>query len=441
MMSLSLPRTGVAITVDLGDGDLHPKTKDKIGARAALAARMIAYDEKIVGMGPTFKSATFAQGIARITFDNTGSGPASKDNEPLRFFAIAGVDRKFHWAQAKLQGNEVIVSSEKVAAPVAVRYGWIQTGATNLVNKEGLPASPFRTDVWNDEADKAPRLKGPVGKGIAWNGQASRWPNAPFAIAAQQGDIAAMKTLLAQTPDVVKQFNATGINLLNAPIVENRIDAAKLLLDQGADVNLPELSGLYPIHRAALHGRLEIVMLLLEKGANVMTPTRNPGQAMPLFFAAQFDQADVVAPLLDKGANLEIGRRFYRAGSGIESHSPLWAAFEKTKTGKTAMLLIERGAKIDQPLPGEMYAIHLAARKNLPRVIELLRQKGTNVNQDNGKGRTPLESAASEGAAEAVAYLLKYGATVSPAAIAAAKRRSNNKSVVTMLEEAGSGSK
>jgi len=111
----------------------------------ALAARVIAYREKMVGFGPVFKSARFAGDKAVIRFDHVGKGLEAQGGK-LQGFAIAGPDRKFVWADAEIQANTVVVSSPAVSNPVAVRYGWADYPVVNLWNKDGLPASPFRTD-------------------------------------------------------------------------------------------------------------------------------------------------------------------------------------------------------------------------------------------------------------------------------------------------------
>lgn len=422
--SLALPKTAVAVCMDLGDGDLHPKTKDKIGARAALAARQVAYGESIVGMGPTFKAVAFDNGAVRVSFENVGGGLVSKDGEPLRFFALAGEDRRFVWADAKLDGNAVIVSSPKVPKPVAVRYGWVPTGLVNLFNKEGLPASPFRTDSWDDDGGKqSERLRGPDGKGVLWDGKAIRSPLAPLAWEVQQGRATGVKAYLDAHPNAVKEANAARSNLINVALTLKSSDVARLLLDSGADPNLPDLAGLFPIHKAAMHGHTDVVELLLAAGADPKVETRNPGRATPLFFACQFDRTAAARLLLEKGADVEVGRQFYRAGSGIEPHTPLYAAFDKTKDGATAALLIERGAKLDRALPSGDEVLHVASRKNLPQVIEALVKKSVDVNRPSAKKATPLEVAAEAGAKEAVELLLKKGATVTPAALAAANKK------------------
>jgi sialate O-acetylesterase len=161
IMTLSLPNTGEAITVDIGDPhNVHPKDKADVGYRLALVARKVAYGEDIVYTGPTFDSMKVDGNKARITFNNVGSGltigvppwtPSGKIPalaSELRCFTIAGSDRKWAWAKAVIDGNQVIASSDEVPNPVAVRYDWFNSPFGNLYNKEKLPAAPFRTDNW-----------------------------------------------------------------------------------------------------------------------------------------------------------------------------------------------------------------------------------------------------------------------------------------------------
>ena len=113
---------------------------------SALAARKIAYGENIVYSGPIFQSATFADGKAAVAFSNTGGGLITNDGEEPAEFAVAGADKKFVWAHAKIDGDKVVVWSDEVLHPVAVRYAWADDPVNpNLYNKEGLPASPFQT--------------------------------------------------------------------------------------------------------------------------------------------------------------------------------------------------------------------------------------------------------------------------------------------------------
>ena len=150
LRTLSLPNTGMAVTTDIGEAnDIHPKNKLDVGIRLALAARHVAYKEKIVYSGPVYKSMSVVGNKIRITFTHADKGLTSKLNETnLSGFGIAGADQKFVWAKATIEGNTIIVYSDEVPNPVAVRYNWADNPPGNLFNKEGLPASPFRTDNW-----------------------------------------------------------------------------------------------------------------------------------------------------------------------------------------------------------------------------------------------------------------------------------------------------
>lgn len=146
--ALSLPNTGMAVTIDIGEwNDIHPWNKHEPGKRLALLAEKIAYGENIVSSGPLFQSANVEGNKIIISFTNTGSGLIANDAEQLSEFTIAGADKKFVHAKAKIEGDKVIVSSDEVANPLYVRYAWGESPPyPNLYNKEGLPASPFRTD-------------------------------------------------------------------------------------------------------------------------------------------------------------------------------------------------------------------------------------------------------------------------------------------------------
>jgi sialate O-acetylesterase len=151
--SLTIPNTGMAVTTDLiaSDrlGNHHPKQKREVGRRLALWALAGPYGRKdLVRSGPLYKSLTVEGGEARVGFDHTGGGLAARDGAALTHFQVAGADRKFVKAEAEIEGREVVVRSDAVPAPVAVRFGWHQEAQPNLVNREGLPASPFRTDDW-----------------------------------------------------------------------------------------------------------------------------------------------------------------------------------------------------------------------------------------------------------------------------------------------------
>lgn len=139
--------TAMAVTTDYGDAnDIHPKQKEPVGHRLSLAARALAYGEKIVYSGPLYESMKAVGGKAVISFGHIGGGLVAKEGD-LKGFTIAGVDGKFVPAKAVIEGDKVVVSAEGVADPKAVRYGWENVPDVNLFNKEGLPASPFRTDL------------------------------------------------------------------------------------------------------------------------------------------------------------------------------------------------------------------------------------------------------------------------------------------------------
>jgi sialate O-acetylesterase len=164
-----LPKVGVAVITDYGNPtDIHPTWKKPAGERLALAARAIAYHEKLVYSGPQYRRMTVEGDAAILTFDQVGRGlvagaPQEERGSPiweivkarqagnpqaLVGFAVAGEDRKFVWAKAEIRGKKIAVSSPSVPKPVAVRYGWADCPVVNLFNAEGLPASPFRTDDW-----------------------------------------------------------------------------------------------------------------------------------------------------------------------------------------------------------------------------------------------------------------------------------------------------
>jgi len=147
LTSRQVPHTGIAVTIDVGDPkDLHPHRKAEVGERLALLALGTTYKQPIVFSGPLYQSMKVEGNRIRIQFADTGSGLEALGGGPLTGFAIAGADRKFHWAEAAIDGMSVVVSSPEVPAPVAVRYAWGDSPHCNLFNKDGLPASPFRTD-------------------------------------------------------------------------------------------------------------------------------------------------------------------------------------------------------------------------------------------------------------------------------------------------------
>ncbi len=152
LMTLSLPKTGMAVTTDLGDAtDIHPRNKQEVGRRLALAARAIAYGQDITYSGPIYESMNQEGDKIRLHFKQVGAGLTfGAANAFLQGFEIAGADRKFHGAVATIEGDTVVVHSEQVEHPAAVRYAWRNFPVCNLYNQSGLPASPFRTDDWPD---------------------------------------------------------------------------------------------------------------------------------------------------------------------------------------------------------------------------------------------------------------------------------------------------
>ena len=146
--TLRTRNTGMAVIIDIGEGpDIHPKNKQDVGRRLALWALAKTYGTKIEYSGPLYKSLTVKAGEASVSFEHAGSGLVAR-GEPLVGFAVAGTNKVFHAAQARIEGERVVVWSDKVPAPAAVRYAWANNPICNLYNREGLPASPFRTDAW-----------------------------------------------------------------------------------------------------------------------------------------------------------------------------------------------------------------------------------------------------------------------------------------------------
>jgi sialate O-acetylesterase len=147
----TMPNTGLAVITDVGEEfDIHPRNKKPVGARLALAARAIAYGQKVLYSGPSYSGMRVDGNKIILSFKHVGSGLMAKDG-PLTGFTLAGADHKFVQADAEIQGDKVIVSSPQVAQPVAVRFGWANYPVVNLWNKNSagkplLPASPFRTD-------------------------------------------------------------------------------------------------------------------------------------------------------------------------------------------------------------------------------------------------------------------------------------------------------
>ncbi|MBK1854893.1 hypothetical protein JO972_07975 [Verrucomicrobiaceae bacterium 5K15] len=155
LKALSVPNTGMVVTMDVGNvTNIHPKDKKPVGERLALLALARDYGKKgVVDSGPSYRSASVRGSTMVLEFDDIGSGLVAKDGADLSHFTIAGKNKEFVPAKAVIKGNKVIVSSPEVKKPAAVRFGWGNADFTNLANKEGLPASSFRTDDWDIHAN------------------------------------------------------------------------------------------------------------------------------------------------------------------------------------------------------------------------------------------------------------------------------------------------
>ncbi|MAG30492.1 MAG: hypothetical protein CL908_06300 [Deltaproteobacteria bacterium] len=146
--ALELPATGMAVTIDIGDAkDIHPRNKQAVGRRLGLLARRLVHGHEVVDAGPTLVKNKIDGARIVLEFEN-GDGMKPREGDTLVGFAIAGADREFVWADARIDGSTISVSHPAVKDPVAVRYAWADNPACNLVNAAGLPASPFRTDDW-----------------------------------------------------------------------------------------------------------------------------------------------------------------------------------------------------------------------------------------------------------------------------------------------------
>jgi sialate O-acetylesterase len=143
----AVPNTGVAVLIDIGDGNnIHPHNKREAARRLTLLALNRTYGQKVEDSGPFYRSMKIEGTAIRVSFTGADGGLEAKGG-PLKYFSIAGADKKFVWADARIDGDTVLVSNPQIASPVAVRYAWADNPeGCNLYNKQGLPASPFRTD-------------------------------------------------------------------------------------------------------------------------------------------------------------------------------------------------------------------------------------------------------------------------------------------------------
>jgi len=155
--ALNTPKTGMAVTVDTGvEHDMHPPDKQDVGHRLALIAESEVYGkEGVTTSGPVYAGMAVADGKAAISFTHTDGRLVGRNGAALKGFQIAGADGNFVWADAKIDGDRVIVQSKDVPAPAAVRYAWADFPDCDLFNKDGLPAGPFRTDGVGAEASPA----------------------------------------------------------------------------------------------------------------------------------------------------------------------------------------------------------------------------------------------------------------------------------------------
>jgi len=155
LMTLPLPKTAMAVTIDIGSASIvHPRNKQEVGRRLALAAQAVAYDQKVIYSGPLYSAMEVEGDKIRLHFTHLGGGLVAPrlfgNPERLVGFTIAGADHKFVGASARIEGDTVVVESDRVEHPLAVRYGWQNYPICNLYNQAGLPASPFRTDDWTE---------------------------------------------------------------------------------------------------------------------------------------------------------------------------------------------------------------------------------------------------------------------------------------------------
>jgi sialate O-acetylesterase len=151
----AVPNCGLAITIDTGEADnIHPKEKKPVGERLALLALARVYGKSLVSEGPVYRTSERVGNAMRIHFDHTDGGLKLHAAKPEEF-SVAGADRQWRWADARIDGDDIVVSSADVPAPIAVRYAWQSNPKATLFNGAGLPAAPFRTDDWAGVTDHA----------------------------------------------------------------------------------------------------------------------------------------------------------------------------------------------------------------------------------------------------------------------------------------------
>jgi sialate O-acetylesterase len=155
IVAAAVPNSCLAVTIDTGEADnIHPKEKKPVGDRLALCALAKHYGEKVAYQGPSLKKAKMEKNRIKLTFDHADGGLVAKGDK-LGEFSIAGSDREWYWADARIEGSSIVVSSPQVPHPVAVRYAWQSNPLATLYNGAGLPAAPFRTDNWPEQTQTA----------------------------------------------------------------------------------------------------------------------------------------------------------------------------------------------------------------------------------------------------------------------------------------------
>jgi sialate O-acetylesterase len=161
MKTLELPKTGMAITIDLGDAkDIHPKNKQDVGKRLSFWALGTVYGKNVAAIsGPLPAGSSISGDAITVSFKHANGGLKSMNGGALTGFQIAGEDKQWKAAEAKIVGETVVVSSAEVTKPAAVRYAWKDWPEYSLANGAGLPASPFRTDDWPAAVAAAPKGK------------------------------------------------------------------------------------------------------------------------------------------------------------------------------------------------------------------------------------------------------------------------------------------
>jgi sialate O-acetylesterase len=161
LKTLSLPKTGMAVTIDIGEAkDIHPKNKQEVGRRLSLWALGTVYGRKIAATSGPLPAGHEIKGAEVIVTLSHADGLKTRDGSPVKGFQLAGADKRWKPAAVKIEGPKLVVTSAEVAAPVALRYAWLDFPETNLVNSGDLPASPFRTDDWAPIPAPAPAAKG-----------------------------------------------------------------------------------------------------------------------------------------------------------------------------------------------------------------------------------------------------------------------------------------